>query len=113
MSGYRILKFSSSWNGPKGGKLLCVCYTTIRNYDAAKFRPGARFQVWLNEHYMHNAEVVSMKRITAETLNDWQALLDTGYDAATLREKILAKMYPNNLPSSPLSWVLLRQLKEA
>ena len=102
------LEFSYNWNK----KLDCISYTTLRLANLNKYQIGRKFGVYLNGKYHHDAEIIDVKSVGLDQINEWIARLDTGYS----REKcidIIQKMYkgkPINWEIQKLNWVLFRKL---
>lgn len=105
------LNFSVNWNN----KLHCNCYTTFRLHNPKRYIPGTIFDVYLNKHFMHRASVVEVRTLKLEQVNNFIAMVDTGYD--TIRFiNLVETMYKNivtNFNKQKFDFVLLQQLSES
>ena len=107
------LEFSTNWNH----KLDCDCFTTIRLQNAKKYTKGNEFQILLHSGKKQVikgiAEVVEIKNVFLNGLDDYTCLLDTGYTAdATV--KLIKEMYKHksiNWNRQMLSVIMLRKIK--
>ncbi|MCK8495856.1 hypothetical protein M0L20_28580 [Spirosoma sp. RP8] len=102
------LEFSYNWNK----KLDCHSYTTLRLANPERYAIGRQFGIYLNGKHWHDAEVLDVKTLTLDQLNEWIARLDTGYSLDQCRE-IIQTMYKNrsvNWETQPLNWILLCKL---
>lgn len=82
------LEFSTNWNN----KLNCECFTTFRRHNPATHVKGAEFDIYLKGVFKGKAKLVDLRVVTLDKVNDFAALLDTGYLAKEFRE-IVQKMY--------------------
>ena len=97
------IPFSSNWNNKLSGKY----YTTLR-LASAKYQPGNILNITLKGKYLHKAEIVEVKFMMMNMLNDFVIGLDMGL---TLHEgkTILLKMYPSvDFSKQRLVLVLIR-----
>ena len=103
------LNFSTNWNNKLTGKT----YTTIRLFNEHRFKIGKTFMVTIKKKNLHVAQVVDLKVITPDTLNEWIARLDTGYSLPETLS-ILKKMYGTQYSDSlRLHLVLLEVVKNS
>lgn len=84
------LYFSYNWNG----KLNCNSFTTIRLANENKYQTGKFLKVFLNKQLFGFYRIIAIKTIQLAGINDWMALLDTGYNAKQCRQ-IIRDMYKN------------------
>lgn len=82
----QTLTFSYNWNN----KLDCKVFTTIRLSN--RFQIGQKVEIILKGKSLGYGEIIDIKGFYLENLNDWLAMIDTGYSANECR-KILKKMY--------------------
>lgn len=102
------LEFFFDWNK----KLQCSCFTTIRLYNEAKYYPGNRLEVFLNNVRIKEVEVVENRKIMLSGINEFIAGLDTGHGVMACQE-VIRKMYPGkDWGKQALSFVLLRTIVE-
>lgn len=100
-----ILKFSANWNN----KLACICFTTIRLHNPKKHFVGNQFALMLRNIAYGVATVVEVKKFKLSQLNEFMAMLDTGYSAEETKE-IIIKMYPQiNAENQYFDFVLLKK----
>lgn len=101
------LEYATNWNG----KLDCTSYTTLRLANSSKSK-GRKFAIYLKGKRIHDAEIVDIKTISIDQINEWIARLDTGYS----REKcisVIKTMYKNkpvDWSQQKLNWILFRKL---
>lgn len=101
------LGFSYNWNN----KLNCDVYTTLRLTD--KYKTGDVLAVELKSNYLHNAQVVAVKKIKIEDINNYIAGVDTGYTADECKQ-ILKTMYKHkniDWSTQPIYFILLKKIK--
>lgn len=84
------LDFSNNWNSKLNGK----AFTTIRIWNESKYVTGNVYEIRLGNTKKGIARLVSLKRMRLDQINDFIALLDTGYNAEECRG-IIKKMYKN------------------
>jgi uncharacterized protein YqfB (UPF0267 family) len=98
------LRFGYNWNNKLSGRY----FTTLRLWNETRYQPGEAFTVWLNETYLGEAELVSIRKIFPDRLNEFICGLDTGYSVPETR-KILERMYKgkenHGLMLGLLKWV--------
>ena len=103
------LIFSHDWNR----KLNGIFFTTIRRYNPKKYARGNRVEVYCKYgkayHSFGVAEIVDVRKITLNDLNEYICGLDTGYSVEETK-KIFRRMYKNNADSMSYSFVLLKYL---
>lgn len=101
------LDYSHNWNN----KLDCPIHTTIRL--SGRLQVGYLVAEFFKGEYKGHVKVIDKKRILLDTLNDWVAGLDTGYDAAeTIR--IIKTMYKaKNIDweKTPVYYYLLKRVE--
>jgi hypothetical protein len=101
------LNFSYNWNN----KLQCKAYTTLRLFGN-KYHVGKRFNVTLNNQPMHVAEVIEIKKIRLQDINEYIAHIDTGYSTIECRD-IITRMYRSvDFRTAFLAFVLLKVVTE-
>lgn len=83
------LDFMYNWNN----KLDCTYFTTLR-LESNKYQVGSIFKVNLKTVYKKSVEVVEIKKIKLEQINDFIAALDTGYSRTKCIE-LIQTMYKN------------------
>lgn len=71
------IDFAYNWNN----KLDCKAFTTIR-LSGRKYAVGQEYNIKLKGEAKGKAVCVDIKRFTLDHLNEFIALLDTGYDKA-------------------------------
>ena len=82
------LDFSHNWNQ----KLYATYFTTLRL--SGRHAVGDRVEVYLKKECLGAAVIIDKKEIRLAQINDWMAMLDTGYPAKETRT-ILETMYRN------------------
>jgi len=98
------INFSYNWNN----KLNCKAYTTIRLYNPSKYRIGEKCDITLKRKFHHNGEIIDIKNFYLKDLNNFVALIDTGYSLEECRDIIL-KMYKNlDFTEQLLSLILIK-----
>lgn len=83
------IKFAYSWNG----KLSNKAFTTLRPHSSYYVK-GKIYNIELKGEYKGQAFLADIRTTTAEKLNDFICLLDTGYNREDTL-KMLQKMYPD------------------
>jgi len=102
----QTINFSTNWNN----KLDCKCFTTIRLKNEKKYQHNKVYGIYINKKPVKKAEIIDIKTIFFNQINEYIAMLDTGYSAHEAKE-ILKKMYPNiNLETQPFSFILLKTI---
>lgn len=105
------LQFSYNWNKKLDGK----CFTTLRLWNETKYSKGQKFAVRIGTEFKPTlAEVIDVKALTLDQLNEWILRLDTGY---SLEEGIsmIKMMYKNkgiDWNTQRLAFVLLAYTKQ-
>ncbi|MFI1771019.1 ASCH domain-containing protein [Thalassobellus citreus] len=98
-----VINFSTNWNN----KLDCKCFTTIRLKNSNKYKLNHEYPILLNRKLVKRAEIIDIKTIFFNQIDEYIARLDTGYSAYETKE-ILKKMYSKvNLETQPFSFILL------
>lgn len=92
LNGWKDMKldFSYNWNGKLNGK----AFTSIRLWNEGKYEVGNEYEIRLGNTKKGTARLISLKRIRLNQINDYIALLDTGYQVDECRE-MLKTMYKN------------------
>lgn len=80
------LNFSYNWNN----KLECKAFTTIRL--SSKYNKNEKVIVQLNKVDKFEARIVDVRHFKIDKINEFVAMIDTGYSAAETKD-ILKKMY--------------------
>jgi hypothetical protein len=104
----QVLKFSTNWNN----KLNCDCFTTLRL--SSRLSVGELIEVEDRGVTKGLYTVLDKRRLNdISVINDWMAMLDTGYSANETRD-IIKKMYPKieNWENQPIYYYLLRKKKK-
>ncbi|WP_026994680.1 hypothetical protein [Flectobacillus major] len=68
-----ILNFAQNFNN----KLDCPYFTTIR-LNTPKYKIGVVFDIELQDTIIKKAEVLDIRILTLDTLDEWTCLLDAG-----------------------------------
>ncbi len=84
------LHFSYNWNG----KLNCQCFTTLRLYNAEKYKTGALFNIYLNNKPKGQARLIQMNYFNLKDVNEFVARIDTGLSAKEC-QNMIRQMYKN------------------
>lgn len=103
----KAIRFSSNWNN----KLNCSCFTTFR-VKSDKYKVGEVYEIYLKEEFICQARIVDMRVMKLREVDDWAAMIDTGYDKNEF-EKIIRNMYKNkfsNVEDVDFVMVLLKKL---
>lgn len=105
------LEFSTNWNH----KLDCDYFTTIRLQNPKKYAKGNEFQVLLHsckkQVLKGVVEVVEIRNVFLNGLDDYTCMLDTGYNASETI-KLIKSMYKNkfiNWDRQLLSVIMLQK----
>jgi hypothetical protein len=102
------INFSTNWNQ----KLTCNAFTTIRLHNPSKYQKGRTYEIRQKDSLVAYATAVDVRSFTIDQLNEWRALLDTGYSAAETRG-ILEKMYKKvDWATQKLDVILLLKVKK-
>lgn len=102
------IHFKTNWNN----KLDCTCFTSLRL--SGSFEVGQIVEVFCNGNIKGAATVIDKKRLESiESINDWVAYLDTGYNAIQCRD-IIRKMYPKiqEWRHQPIYYYLFKYMKK-
>lgn len=84
------INFSHNWNG----KLKNKVFTTIRLLNNSKYVIGNKYNISLKYYPVGIAEIVDIKYIKISEIDNFSAMLDTGYSAFATRE-LIKQMYKN------------------
>lgn len=106
MSERTELDFSYNWNN----KLDYLAFTTLRRHNPGKYSTGKILTVSLKKDFKCTAEIVGIRTIPLEKINDFIAYLDTGYSLVECNA-IIRKMYPDATNSTLFDLVLLKRKK--
>jgi hypothetical protein len=99
------INFSYNWNN----KLDCLAYSTIRLHKPI-YKIGETYDILLKKEFKHKAQIVEIRNLKLNQLNEFIAHLDTGYSLGELKA-ILKKMYPKvNFETQQLSFILLKKI---
>ena len=103
----REISFSYNWNH----KLDCDAFTTIRIWQPEKYVMGEAYAIVINSELLSFAKIVEVKKFLLKDLNDWIALIDTGYKKEEC-EQIIRRMYKRvDFNTTYLSLILLQKIK--
>lgn len=108
---FEQLNFSYNWNN----KLACTSFTTFRLHNPRKYAKGKKLSVMLQGKNLKDVEVLDVRTLKIEKVNEFMAQLDTGYSVDEFKD-ILFKMYKHkNIDLEKADWdlVLCRELKAA
>jgi hypothetical protein len=103
----KAIKFSHNWNN----KLNCNCFTTFR-VKSDKYKVGEIYAIYLKDEFICQAVIIDIKIIKLKDVNNWLAMIDTGYDKFEF-EKIIRNMYKNkfeNIDDLEFMIMLLKKL---
>ena len=102
------IDFSYNWNK----KLDCNAFTTLRL--SPRFQVGEEVEVFLNSaRRAGRYRIAGKKELKLDTLNDYHAYVDTGYNAEECKN-ILRKMYKNKVQdwnAQPIYFYLIVKFK--
>lgn len=101
------LDYSHNWNN----KLDSPIHTTIRL--SGRFKVGDLIAEFLNNEFKGHVKVVDRRRVLLDSLNDWMAGLDTGYDRNETI-KLVKTMYKNkgvDFDKTPVFIYLLKKVE--
>jgi hypothetical protein len=102
------LCFSENWNH----KLDCLAFTSLRLHWPANYYVGAQKEIVYKGQSKGWAQIVAVKQLRLAQINDYIALLDTGYPAAECQD-LIRKMYKNkniNWDTQLIDFILLRYI---
>lgn len=104
----QTINFSYNWNN----KLECKAFTTIRLHNSKKYKVGELYSIRLQTskgvELKGHAEIVDIKTISFDQINEFIAHLDTGYNAKETK-RILLKMYKTK--NKKFDFILLKKVK--
>ena len=98
------IDFSYNWNN----KLDCKAFTSIRRTD--KYNIDDIIQVYLNDKYLFNVQVIGKKYLIMNDINDYIGYLDTGYSAEETKN-ILKDIYKNEPKSFNIYYYLFKRIE--
>lgn len=102
----------------ENGKLMNDCLTAIRLQDPNKYHIGKQFIIRkINKgstppDILRTVEIIDIKTIKLENINEWIARLDTGYEAKECKN-ILRTMYSPKVQDIEIQefyWILLKTI---
>lgn len=97
------INFSYNWNN----KLQCHYYTTLR-LNSPKFTIGHKYEIQLKQQKIHVGQIMDIKLLNIDQINNFIGGLDTGYSAEECKA-ILTKMYKNqDLSKNIIALILIR-----
>ncbi len=100
------INFSSNWNN----KLDCKCFTTLRLKNEKKYQLNKEYLINLKKNPIKKAEIIGIKTIFFNDINEYIANLDTGYSLEETKN-ILLKMYPTiKTQTQPFYFILLKTI---
>lgn len=100
------LNFSYNWNN----KLHCKYFTTLR-LRQGKYQVGDQYEIMLKDKFMGIGEIMAIKHLYINDINEYIAGLDTGYPVEDTI-KIIRTMYKKvDLSVQQLSLILIRKIK--
>jgi len=100
------IKFSYNWNN----KLNCNVFTTFRIKNE-KYQVRNIYEIYLKEKYLFDAEIVSIKELKLDEVDDYISYLDTGYSVNEFK-KIMKKMYREKVDCLTFYLILLKKKGE-
>lgn len=103
------VNFSTNWNN----KLSGTFFTTLRMKDEDRWQPGMIKKIFLQKKFLFCAEIIDIRHIWFDEINNFVAGLDTGYNAEQC-QGIIRTMYKNkevDWQKRKLSLILFRKLK--
>lgn len=103
---FPTIKFSYNWNN----KLDCSAFTTIRLHQPKKYIVGQDYEIYLKAPFCI-AKIVAIKQFKISQMNEFMAMIDTGYSVQETIE-IIKKMYPNiDYENQLFDFILLQKRK--
>jgi uncharacterized protein YqfB (UPF0267 family) len=103
----RAIHFSYNWNR----KLGCIAFTTIRIYQPEKYVVGEEYEIYEKKTFAGYATIKEVKTFYLNQINEFMAMLDTGYPVKECKE-VIKSMYPKaNFETTLLSMILLVKRK--
>lgn len=81
------INFSYNWNNKLAGRY----FTTIRLKNH-KYNTGSIYSICLKEKHLFRGEIIEIKELEIDQINNFIAGIDTGYTAEACKE-IIKKMY--------------------
>lgn len=104
------LNFTTNWNN----KLACHAFTTIRLWYEGRFQKGQEVEILLQKKHLKYAIIIDIKIFQLHQLNNFMALLDTGYTVEKTKD-IIRTMYKNkiqNIEHTLFAYILLETIKK-
>jgi len=101
------INFSYNWNK----KLLCDAYTTFRIYNEKKYQKGKKFHIYLKKQYHHTAEIIDIKKLRLNQVNEFIAHIDTGYTVQEFNEVVRRMYKKHNVDKLSFCLILLKQIQ--
>lgn len=89
------LHFYQNWNGKLS---FSKYFTTIRLHNPKKYQIGRVLEIYQNGKSKESAEIISIKTIRIEQINEFIAAIDTGYDVEKAKE-LIRSIYEEVKPS--------------
>lgn len=83
------MKFTTNFNN----KLYCKAFIVLR---PGSYRLGDVHDIYLNADFIGKAEIIDIKPVNVDKLNNFMAFIDSGYNATECRD-IISKMYKDKL----------------
>lgn len=100
---YEQLQFSHNWNN----KLTCSAFTTFRLSNVRKYQIGKRLSIMLKGKHLKDVQILDIKTLKLNQVNEFIARIDTGYSLAEFKE-IIKKMYKDkNIDFDTAYWDLV------
>lgn len=87
---YEQLSFSYNWNN----KLACTSFTTFRLHNPRKYAVGRKLSIMLQGKNLKDVEIMAVKTMKLNQVNEFIARIDTGYGVTKFQE-IVQTMYKN------------------
>jgi len=76
-----------------------------------KYKVGNTYEIYLKDEYLFDAEIVSIKELKIDEVDDYMSYLDTGYSVNEFKE-IMRKMYKENADNLTFYLILLKRKNE-
>lgn len=99
---FEQVNFMKNWNN----KLSCDSFTTFRLHNPRKYAIGRCLSIMLNRRRLKDANVVKIKTMKLNQVNEFVARLDMGVDTETFKQEIV-KMYENKVDVWAADWDLI------
>lgn len=104
------LNFTTNWNN----KLACHAFTTIRLWYEGRFQMGQEVEILLQKKHLKYARIIDIKTFKLHQINNYMALLDTGYNADQTKE-FIRNIYKNkiqDIENTLFAYILLETTKK-